>query len=260
MLELRNIVKDFHQGSLIRSTFRVLDDVSFDLKKGKIVGMTGESGSGKTTLARIALRLMEPTSGSIILDDLDITHMPLRRLRPLRNRFQIVFQHPEGALDPELRIHESLREALIMSGTPRNAIRERMTEVCSEVNLLSELLDRYPSQVSGGEVQRAVLARVMSFHPDYLFLDEPTSMLDVSVQAFILDFIRKRVKNEGMGIVLITHDVDIIRCMCSDVLVLSNGTIVDRGPVENVLNERSDGPASKIVRLWDSQKELISAP
>ncbi len=257
MLELENVTKVFHQGRLTRSSFKVLDGVSFRLEKGEIVGITGESGSGKTTLARIALRLMDPTSGSIFLDDADITHMSMRQLRPLRGRMQIVFQHPEGALDPEMRIRDSVREALMMSGTPKNAVRERMMDACSEVNLPAELLDRYPSQVSGGEVQRAVLARVMSFHPEYLFLDEPTSMLDVSVQAFILDFIRARARKDGTGIALITHDIDIIRCMCSKAVVLSEGGIVDSGDVTCVLNGGQDRPSSSMVRLWDSQMELI---
>ena len=254
MLELKGICKEYHRGLVRRSARRVLDDVTLNVQNGKVIGLTGESGSGKTTVARVALRLTDPTAGTVVLDGEDITNYSMKRMRPLRRRMQIVFQHPEGALDPEFRIRESIQEALIRSGNPRNIIKDRVSEVCAEVKLPTELLDRYPSQVSGGEIQRAALARVLSFGPDYLFLDEPTSMLDVSVQAFILDLIRGRTKRDGMGVVLITHDIEIIRCMCSEVMVLSKGKMVDSGPVETVLSEDGRRYSRELVNIWDAQR------
>jgi peptide/nickel transport system ATP-binding protein len=236
-----------------------LDDVSLNVEKGRVIGLTGESGSGKTTMARIALRLTNPSSGSILLDGMEITHMSMKKLRPLRRHIQIVFQHPEGALDPEFRLRESIQEALLRSGVTRALLKERMEEACAEVDMPLELLDRYPSQVSGGEIQRAALARVLSFQPDYLFLDEPTSMLDVSVQAFILNLIKNRAIRDGMGVVLITHDIDIIRCMCSDVTVLSRGKIVDRGPAESILTAGGHSYTRELIRTWDAQKSMLGS-
>jgi len=259
MLELNGISKEYRSGLMKRSCLRVLDDISLKIEKGRIIGLTGESGSGKTTIARIALRLTDPSSGSIVLDGKDITRVPMKKMRPLRRHMQIVFQHPEGALDPEFRLRESIIEALLRSGVPRTAIKERTEEACAEVKLPLELLDRYPSQVSGGEIQRAALARVLSFHPDYLFLDEPTSMLDVSVQAFILNLIKDKVRQDGMGVVLITHDVDIIRCMCSEVTVLSKGKNADSGPVEKILATGGKQYTQELVKTWDAQKDLLAA-
>lgn len=236
-----------------------MEDVSLKVEKGRIIGLTGESGSGKTTIARIALRLTDPSSGTISLDGADITNLSMKKMRPLRRHMQIVFQHPEGALDPEFKLRESIQEALLRAGVPRIRLKDDLEEACAEVNLPLDLLDRFPSQVSGGEIQRAALARVFSFRPDYLFLDEPTSMLDVSVQAFILNLIKGRVEKNEMGVVLITHDLDIIRCMCSQVMVLSRGKIVDYGPAESVLSTGGKPYTKDTVKIWDAQKKLLAA-
>lgn len=256
MLELENVSKIYHSGLLGTQHRKVLEGIDMRVERGRTLGLVGESGSGKTTLARIALRLVEATSGSVRLEGEDITHLKKGELRPLRKRMQIVFQHPETALDPQFRLRESLQEALLKAGIPRTNLKERMEEACALVNLPIELLDRFPSQVSGGEIQRAALARVLAFEPEYLFLDEPTSMLDVSVQAYILNLLRGIAREHNMGVVLISHDLDVIRAMCEDVAVLCTGRLVESGPASRVLTAPADRRTRALLYAWDAQSEL----
>lgn len=253
MLELEGVTKVFSNGLLRRQRRKVLDSVDLSIEKGAFIGLVGESGSGKTTLARVALRLTEPSSGSILLDGRDITTLKKGRLQPLRRSVQIVFQHPETALDPRFKLRESLQEALVKAGTPRSRLSERICESCAAMNLPVELLDRFPTQVSGGEIQRVALTRVLAFEPDYLFLDEPTSMLDVSVQAYILGLIGGIARKRDMGIVLISHDLDVVRATCKEVVVLDGGRLIERGRVGEVLGHPSHERTRALVSAWDSQ-------
>ena len=257
MLELIDVSKTYSGGFLSRQSRIVLKDINVQVKRGRFLGITGESGSGKTTIARIALRLINPTSGTILLDGTDITNLSMKKMISHRDKVQIVFQHPEGALDPTYTISESICEALLKSGTPRSKLNDAVTEACARVNIPVDLLDRHPGQVSGGEIQRAALARVLSFEPDYLFLDEPTSMLDVSVQAYILNLIRREAEKLDMGVVLITHDLDIIRSMCNDTIVISEGFVKAEGATDTILNPETS-PVTTLVRSWEAQKDVLS--
>ena len=256
MLELMNITKSFKQGLLHSGSQSVLDDVSLSLERGKTVGIMGDSGSGKTTLARIAIRTVDPDSGKIFLDGSDITHLSSNKMRMYRSLLQMIFQHPEGALNPELKLEKSLDEALLKSGIPRNKLNDAKNEICYEMNIPKSLLSRYPMQVSGGEIQRVALARVMAFDPIYLFMDEPTSMLDASIQAHILNIIERRSKKTNMGIALITHDLDIVRKMCDDLVILHQGRIIGKGIVDDVLYENDHEYIKKLVSSWDASKNI----
>lgn len=260
MLELEGVSKIFRSGLLGRRECRALDSVDLCVRRGASLGLVGESGSGKTTLARAALRLLDITEGMIRLDGDDITFLRKRRLRDLRWHMQIVFQHPETALDPQFKLGESLREALLRAGTPRAYLADRTVEACALVNMPSELLDRYPSQVSGGEIQRAALARVLSFEPEYLFLDEPTSMLDVSVQAHILGLLREISAKRNMGMVYISHDLDVVRAMCAETAVLHGGKLVETGSTSKVLVNPKDEHVRALLAAWEAQREWMTVP
>lgn len=254
MLELKGIWKEYRTGLFMKRK-TVLKDIGMELQRGRFLGITGESGSGKTTLARIALRLVNPTQGAIILDNLDITNLSAKEMRPLRKKIQIVFQHPEGALNPEYRIVDSITEAIRIAGTPRCACKDTLEDVCAMVNINRNLLDRYPSQVSGGEIQRVALARALVFNPDYLFLDEPTSMLDISTQASILNLVKKISIRNYMAVALITHDLDIIRALCHDIMIVENGERVAYGPTGDVLNS-SNETVVRLMKNWELQKDI----
>ena len=236
MLELQHINISFRKGLIGRGSKSVLEDVSLHISKGELVSIIGFSGSGKTTLARIAVRSINPDSGKIILDGEDISKLGFKAMSRYRSRLQMVFQHPEGSLNPEMTLGDSLREAVHKAGYSGKEFEEKLDSMCSELDIKKELLNRYPMQVSGGEIQRIALARALAFDPDYIFMDEPTSMLDASVQAQIIKVILSR--KEHMGIVLVTHDLDIVRSISDRVIAIDRGRIVAEGKAEEVFSSQ----------------------
>ncbi len=238
MLELQHINISFRKGLIGRGSKPVLEDVSLNISKGELVSIIGFSGSGKTTLARIAVRSINPDRGKIILDGQDISKLGFKDMSKYRSRLQMVFQHPEGALNPEMTLGDSLREAVRKAGYSGKAFEEKLDSICLELEIKKELLNRYPMQVSGGEIQRVALARALTFDPDYIFMDEPTSMLDASVQAQILKVIISRKERMGMGIVLVTHDLDIVRSVSDRVIAIDKGRIVAEGTAEEVFSSQ----------------------
>lgn len=234
MLELVKISKEFRTGFLGRTVKQAVIDASLRVERGEIVGLIGESGCGKSTLGRIAVKLLMPSSGHIILDGADVTDMPEKQFREFRRQMQIIFQHPETALDPQYTLIESIRESFNKIGIPEAEQKGLLENISEEVNLPLDIVDRHPNQVSGGEIQRAVLTRVFAFEPRYLILDEPTSMLDVSVQAHILQLLKRKAKQDNVGMLFISHDLEVIRAMCDRVAVMKEGKILEDGSVKEM--------------------------
>ena len=252
MLELKDINMTFRSGLINHSVTKVLSDVNLNIERGKVFGLIGNSGSGKTTLAKIAVRLIDPTSGRIIIDGDDITMLNFSKMRAYRSRLQMVFQHPETAVNPEMKLGASLKEALVKSGVSRDRMKDTITETCNIMGISESILSRYPTQVSGGEIQRVALARVLAFEPDYLFLDEPTSMLDASVQATIVSILREHYRSKNMGVIFITHDLDLAREVCDDIAVIDGGKVIENGPTDTVLSESKNEYIRNYVETWDS--------
>ncbi len=223
MLKAENICKKY----LDRSTgeaFTVLDSVSLTIAEGEAVGVMGCSGSGKSTLARILLRLIDADSGRIYFAGRDITRQSGAALKSFRRRAQFISQRPENFLDPMLRLGQSLREPLAVHGLPYDA--ERVEELLDLVRLNANILQRYPHQVSGGEIQRICVARALLLEPELLVLDEPTSMLDISVQAQILHLLRDIRRLQRVSYLFITHDKNLAAWLCDRTVRLENGRIV----------------------------------
>lgn len=201
-----------------------MQNCSLTIQAGEALGLMGPSGCGKSTLARILLRLLPADSGRIIFRSQELTTLSQAQLKPFRQQVQFISQRPESFFDPLLKLGASLREPLQIFDLPDNS--EIIESALSTVKLSSALLDRYPHQVSGGEVQRLSIARALLLKPQLLILDEPTSMLDISVQAQILHLLKSIRQQQQMAFLFISHDHDVIRYMCDRQLQMRGGKLV----------------------------------
>ncbi|MFJ9125565.1 ABC transporter ATP-binding protein [Streptomyces sp. NPDC102340] len=217
-----------------------VDRVTFTIPRGSALALVGESGSGKSTIAHAVVRLLKPTSGRIIFDGTDLATLPERRLRPLRPRFQMIFQDPYGSLDPHLTAQEIVAEPLRLSGPlsgtrDRTARARRAAELLDRVGLPTSARDRRPSEFSGGQRQRIGIARALASSPDLLVCDEATSALDVSVQARVLELLRELQAETGITYLVIAHNLGLVREISTDVVVLRSGQVVEQGRTADVL-------------------------
>ncbi len=235
MLSVENVSKTFRYGMVNKSEVNALRDVSFILGQGETLGLVGESGCGKTTLGRVIVRLLEPTSGKIFINGVDITSLNWRKFKRYRTKLQMIFQDPRTSLNPRMKISDCLTEGLDMQGYNHN--EDMLYELLDIVNLRQEILDRYPHEVSGGEIQRVVIARAFSLNPDLIVADEPTSNLDVSVQAQILSLLKNLQDKHKIAYVLISHDLEVVRSVSDRIAVMLAGRIVEEGPAESLINE-----------------------
>jgi oligopeptide/dipeptide ABC transporter ATP-binding protein len=209
-----------------------------DIGRGEAVGLVGESGSGKSTIARLALNLLPTTRGHIHFDGQDLGALQDKALRALRARMQMVFQDPWGALNPRHTIGRLLEEPLLLHRSMDPASRrQRAIELAERVQLGSALLDRYPAQLSGGQLQRVCIARALATEPDLLVLDEPTSSLDVSVRADILGLLDRLRRETGVAMLFISHDIESVQAVCDRVVVLYLGCELESGPIRQVLEQ-----------------------
>ncbi len=228
--------KVFTTGGLKKSLLYAVDDVSFSIAQGETLGLVGESGCGKSTLARVLLMLIPPSAGRVFYKNEEITAATGKRLKQIRAQMQIIFQHPESALNPRLKIYESLTEPMRVQGIVKNRKdeKEKALELINIVGIHEEHLNRYPHELSGGQIQRVVLARILSLQPEFIIADEPTSMLDVSVQAQVLNLLKKIQEQFNMTYLFISHDLDVVRWVSDRIAVMYCGSIVEIGPEDNV--------------------------
>lgn len=239
VLEVDGLVKHFSSGNRILggsgAVVHAVEDVSFELARGEVLGLVGESGSGKSTVANCVARLIEPTSGTIRLHGEEITHLSRRAMRPHRRRLHIVFQDSYSSLNPRFTASQIVGEPLRLHGLARGAgVDSRVVELFERVGLRSELRFRYPHELSGGQRQRVGLARALSVEPSVLVADEPVSALDVSVQASILNLLRDLQDDLGFSCLFITHDLSTVEFLCDRVAVMYLGRIVELAPREQL--------------------------
>ena len=237
LLELRGLTCHFRvRGGVAghRSAIAV-DRVDLTLHRGEAHGLVGESGSGKSTVARMILRLLQPTAGSIVFEGKEITQVRGDALMRLRENIQIVFQDPHASLNPRKTIFFSIAEPLVIHRGMRGMeLQARVEELLDIVGLSAEFLYRYPHELSGGQKQRVCIARAVALDPKLLVLDEPTSALDVSVQAQVLEFLRELKTRLNLTYLFISHNLSVVRYLCDRVAVVYLGRIVEEGPVEAV--------------------------
>jgi len=203
----------------------ILKGLSFDVPRGAIIGIVGGSGSGKSTLGRALVRLLEPSGGSIRFAGTDITHLNAASLRPLRRRFQMIFQDPMSALNPRHRVGTIIGNPLALHGIDN--IASRVAEALDHVGLPRLLARRYPHELSGGQRQRVGIARAIALMPEFILADEIVSGLDVSTQAQVLQLLERLVADLGLTLAFISHDLSVIRRLCQRVIVLHQGQIVE---------------------------------
>jgi peptide/nickel transport system ATP-binding protein len=217
----------------------VVDDVSLTIRRGETLGLVGESGSGKSTVARMMLRLIEPTAGTILYDGMVLPGAGTRAMRDLRRRMQVVFQDPYGAMNPRMRVREILGEPfLIHAGAgveaARSGLRSRLGEMLREVGLDESALNRYPHEFSGGQRQRINIARALALRPEFVVLDEPVSALDVSVGAQVVNLLRELQRRHGLTYLFISHSMPLVRYLCDRVAVMQRGRLVETGDAAEV--------------------------
>jgi oligopeptide/dipeptide ABC transporter ATP-binding protein len=242
LLDVRNLKKYFPiiSGLRLRVTGYIyaIDGVSFQVQKNETFGLVGESGCGKTTIARVILGLEEPTSGSILFDGVDLSALDKGKLRETRRNIQTVFQDPYSSLHPRKTVKDIVSEPLkIHFKLSEKTVREKTLDIIRKVGLSEEHLSRYPHEFSGGQRQRIAIARALILEPKFLILDEPTSALDVSVQATILNLLKKLQREFNLSYLMISHNLTILEYMSKRTAVMYLGKIMEFGETAAIFND-----------------------
>lgn len=234
LLEVKNMTVDF-QG------YPAVSSVSFFVNPNEKLGIIGESGSGKSTVAKAVTRLIDVSGGEIILDGEDITHAGGKKRREIYKKIQMVFQSPEGSFDPRRTLGASIGEGLRNSGLSRAETGKRVGELLEQCGLSEMYAERYPHEVSGGQCQRAAIARALAVRPELLICDEATSSLDVTVQKQIMELLEGLGTRYGMSYLFISHDLALVQDFCDRVMIMHEGRIVEEGtPDEVILHPQND--------------------
>lgn len=233
ILDVKDLTKNFYKN---KQLFTAVNHISFQLRQGECLGLVGESGCGKSTTVKMLTHLLKPDSGEILLEGTEIQHLKGKALKKLYTEIQMVFQIPQDSFDPRRTLGDSIMESMRNHNVSRKEAQNRLWQLLQQVELPSELADRYPNQVSGGQCQRAAIARALAVNPKILICDEATSALDVTVQAQIIELLKRLQKEMNLSILLICHDLALVQHLCDRVIVMYQGNIVEQGTPDRVIN------------------------
>ena len=241
LVRVQNLCKWFDAGkSQIgkKDILMAVDDVSFSIEKGEVMGLVGESGCGKTTCGKTILRILDPSSGRIFFDGTDITDLSVKQMEPFRRRMMVIYQDPFGSLDPRMTIGKTIAEPMIVHRTvPKQKRREYVVELMKKVGLNPDQTDLYPHEFSGGQRQRIGIARALATSPDFIVADESVSALDVSIQAQIINLLQDLQRELGNTLLFIAHDLSVIKHISDRVAVMYLGKIVETAPKKSLFDD-----------------------
>jgi peptide/nickel transport system ATP-binding protein len=253
LLSIENLEVHFpvRRGILARTVDHIhaVDGISFKVYRGQTLGLVGESGCGKTTAGRAILRLVEPTGGRVWLDGVGVASLGSGDLRQMRRRMQIIFQDPYGSLNPRMTVEAAITEPMVIQGigANRKERRDRAAALLEEVGLQTAHLRRYPHEFSGGQRQRICIARAIAVEPEFLICDESVSALDVSVQAQVLNLLKRLQETRGLTYIFISHDLSVVKFMADMMAVMNAGKIVEFGPSEAIYRDPREAYTRKLI-------------
>lgn len=235
LLRVEGLTKHF---STKKGLLHAVDNVSFTIDKGRTLGMVGESGCGKSTTGRAILRLIEPTAGNGLFDNIDVRSLDAAKLRRMRTRMQIVFQDPFSSLNPRMTVSQAIEEPIKLHGiiTDPQEREERVLELMETVGLAPRLFNTYPHELDGGRRQRIGIARALAVNPDFVVCDEPVSALDVSIQAQILNLMEDLQDELGLTYLFITHDLSVVHHFSDDIAVMYLGKLFEKAPSDELFD------------------------
>lgn len=239
LLEINGVSKTFSSGFWGKNRTPAVLDATIAIEDGQILGLIGGSGSGKTTLSRMIMGFIRPDVGDIRYQGKSILTLTRAQWRTLREHVQMIFQNPQRALNPRFSVYECCAEPLRLYHLVqnRNQERERVRTMLDSVGITHDLMGKYPHEISGGQAQRIAIVRALALKPKLLICDEPTSMLDISVQAQIIDLLRSVNQEQGCAMLFISHDLDVVKHLCENVAVMHEGKLIEQGPVTRVFEQ-----------------------
>ena len=244
----------------IAGRVKAVNDVSFHIVKGRSLGLVGESGCGKTTVARLILKLLNADAGRIVFQGQDIAALTEKEMKPLRREIQIIFQDPYGSLNPRMTVGQSIAEGLMVSGIHGNREqKERLKQLLLMVGMSPATMDRYPHEFSGGQRQRIGIARALSVEPAMIICDEPVSALDVSIQAQIINLLKDLQDRLDLSYLFISHDLNVVGYLCSEVAVMYKGYIVEYAP-SDALFDNPHHPYTNLLLSAAPDSDIEEAP
>lgn len=254
MLKVLSLNKSFDSGLIIKNKVQAVSNVSFQLKSNVTLGLAGNSGCGKTTISKMLLGILKPDSGEIIYNEKNIYNLSKKEMKCYHKDVQCIFQNPEGSMNPSQTVLDNLMEPMILHSIfkTKDERINKIYELLDMVGLSKKLLAHYPHQISGGEAQRLVICRALTLNPKVLILDEPTSMLDVSVQAHIMTLLKNLKKSLDLTYIYISHDIDLHRWFTDELIIMHKGSIVEYGNTQNLLNNPKEEYTKNLLKSFET--------